>query len=178
MFRGKRVVHIVAAGRNGEIGKDNGMLWHITEDFKYFREKTLGQVILMGRKTIASLPKPLTRRVVLEVSQKSAFNYTPPFGDYPEKEEALQLMLDVALNRTEMLNTDTIYIAGGGQLYKSTEQYVDTILLTRVEKDFPDADTFYEVPEGFMMEGITQPTINVDLDGELCFVHFVVYQKA
>lgn len=51
MYNGKKVYHIVACGLNGEIGKDNKLLWSIPDELKYFKEQTLGHVILMGRKT-------------------------------------------------------------------------------------------------------------------------------
>ena len=57
MYQDKKIIHIVAAGNNGEIGFDNSLLWHIPEDLKFFKESTLGHVVLMGRKTVESLPK-------------------------------------------------------------------------------------------------------------------------
>lgn len=159
MFRGKKIAHIVAVGQNGEIGKDNSLLWSITEDLKYFREKTLGHVVLMGRNTIESLPKPLTRRYVLEVSEDSANNFVGGFCERVKKEDALALILDVAVGGTKKLNTDIIFIAGGGQLYKSTEDIVDQIYLTRVNETFDGADTFYKIPLGFVLKGYTQKPV-------------------
>ncbi|MEE1190080.1 MAG: dihydrofolate reductase, partial [Bacteroidales bacterium] len=63
---------IVAKAENNIIGKDNSLLWHLSEDLKYFKQITLGKTVLMGRKTWESLPfKPLkNRRNVVISSQK------------------------------------------------------------------------------------------------------------
>ena len=59
MYRGKKIIHLVARDSKGGIGKDNSLMWNIPEDMKFFRESTLGHVCLVGRKTAESFPKPL-----------------------------------------------------------------------------------------------------------------------
>ena len=59
MYQNKKIIHIVATGYNGEIGFDNKLLWHIPEDLRFFKENSLGHVVLMGRKSYESLPNPL-----------------------------------------------------------------------------------------------------------------------
>ena len=51
MYKGKKVVHIVARGMNGEIGANNKLLWNIQEDLRFFKKSTIGHVVLMGRNT-------------------------------------------------------------------------------------------------------------------------------
>ncbi len=70
MFKDKKVIAIVATGNNGEIGKDNALLWHIRAELQHFKQVTLGNVLLMGRKTVESLPQPLNGRIVVEFSKK------------------------------------------------------------------------------------------------------------
>ena len=77
MYKDKKVIHIVCAGKNGEIGYDNKLLFSLPPDMKFFREQTLGHVILMGRVTVESLPKPLDRRAVVEVSNRCNFGSLP-----------------------------------------------------------------------------------------------------
>ena len=77
MYKDKRVIHIVCTGKNGEIGCDNKLLFNLPPDMKFFREQTLGHVILMGRKTTESLHSPLDRRVVVEVSNRCSFGSLP-----------------------------------------------------------------------------------------------------
>ena len=56
---------IVARARNGVIGKDNQLIWHLSDDLKRFKTLTMGHPIVMGRKTFESLPKVLPGRVIM-----------------------------------------------------------------------------------------------------------------
>lgn len=147
MFQDKKVIHLVARGLNGEIGANNNLLWNIPEDLKFFKESTIGHVVLMGRNTFESLPKPLKRRVVLEVTSKwnrlCGGNLTP--------HEILQGNLNKAIAICRTLSTDEIFIAGGSQLYNSTFDIVDELWITQVDNLYPEADTFYHIPEGFKL---------------------------
>lgn len=140
MYKGKKVVHIAARGLNGEIGANNKLLWSIPEDLRFFKESTIGHVVLMGRNTFESLPKPLSRRFCMCVSTKYSENH-PTW------------LLSEALFDGEaysnLLNTDKIFIAGGSKIYNSTFDFADELWITQVEKDYPEADTFYHIPEGF-----------------------------
>ena len=108
MYQDKKVIHIVACGMNGEIGVDNSLLWNIPEELKYFKDCTLGHVVMMGRKTYESLPKPLERRVVVRVSR------TPvTITKGVTYNLCVQDFLNVAtVNLCKHLNTDCIFIAG------------------------------------------------------------------
>lgn len=142
MYKGKKVVHIVARGLNGEIGANNKLLWNIPEDLRFFKESTIGHVVLMGRNTFESLPKPLSRRFCMCVSTK--YSETHPtwlLGEALFDGEAY----------SNLLNTDKIFIAGGSQIYNSTFDIADELWVTQVEKDYPEADTFYHIPENFKL---------------------------
>ena len=142
MYQGKKVIHITARGLKGEIGADNKLLWNIPEDLKFFKESTLGHVVLMGRNTCKSLPKKLSRRIVMSVSTKySTKNPTWLLSEALVDAEAY----------SNFLNTDKIFIAGGAKLYDSTFDIADELWITQVEKDYPEADTHYQIPEGFKM---------------------------
>lgn len=142
MFKDKKVIAIVATGSNGEIGKDNALLWHIREELQHFKQVTRGNVLLMGRKTVESLPQPLKGRIVVEASRNCVLTTT------------IEAVLGECVWHCDMwLKTDTIYVCGGGQTYKATEEYTDAIILTRIGKSYPDADTFYNVPDGFEKVG-------------------------
>lgn len=147
MFKDKKVIAIVATGNSGEIGKDNALLWHIRAELQQFKQVTLGNVLLMGRKTVESLPQPLKGRIVVEFSKINILTTTI--------EDALDECFWCC---NTWLNTDKIYVCGGGQTYKSAEKYTDAIILTRIGKSYPNADTFYNVPDGFKKVG----DINVD----------------
>ena len=143
MFKDKKVIHLVARGLNGEIGANNKLLWNIPEDLRYFKESTIGHVVLMGRKTYESLPKQLEKRITLVVSRED-------YAD-EEKEFALTWGLDDSVVYSNNLNNNKFFIAGGGQLYKSTLDVVDELWITQVEGYYPEADTFYHIPNGFKL---------------------------
>lgn len=143
MFKGKKVVHIVARGLNGEIGANNKLLWNIPEDLKFFKDSTIGHVVLMGRKTAESLPSKLKNRIMVIVSTR--------FYDEHDESTPLQDSLDTAYFGSCKLNADKIFIAGGNQLYSSTFDIVDELWITQVEEGYPEADTFYQTPEGFKL---------------------------
>lgn len=156
MYKGKKIVHIVARDLNGGIGANNKLLWNIPEDMEHFKESTIGRVVLMGRNTFENLPNPLSRRVVLEVTTK----WQKVYGSVVDKRAALLRSLDVSVDYCEIFHTNTIFVAGGSQLYNSTFDIVDELWVTQVEKEYPEADTFYHIPNGFKLVD--------DVDGEDC----------
>ena len=135
MYKGKKVIHIVCTGKNGEIGYDNKLLFNLPPDMKFFREQTLGHTILMGRKTVESLPKPLDRRIVLKVSNQEYAYYN------------LRMSLSESKGYSDSLNTDKIFIAGGAKLYQSTFDVTDELWITEVANDVDNCDTWYKIPK-------------------------------
>ena len=134
MYKDKKVIHIVCTGKNGEIGYDNKLLFNLPPDMKFFREQTLGHVLLMGRKTVESLPSPLGRRIVLKVSnQECAYSN-------------LRLSLNDAEEYSDLLNTDKIFVGGGAKLYQSTFDIADELWITEVANDVTNCDTWYKIP--------------------------------
>ena len=135
MYKDKKVIHIVCTGKNGEIGYDNKLLFNLPPDMKFFREQTLGHTILMGRKTIESLPSPLDRRIVLKVSKRECV-----YSD-------LIFSLSDADECSDLLNTDKIFIGGGAKLFESTFDITDELWITEVANDVDNCDTWYKIPK-------------------------------
>jgi dihydrofolate reductase len=146
MYKDKRVIHIVACQEDGGIGINNDLLYHIKEDLKFFREQTLGHALLMGRKTVESLPKPLDRRVVFCISSEIS-NRSEKFS---YKSMSLESSLNVGYWQSNQLKTDKIFVCGGGQLYQSTFDITDELWITQIKGD-KEADTFYHIPDNFEM---------------------------
>lgn len=124
---------IVAIAQNNAIGKDNDLLWHISEDLKYFKKTTNAKTVLMGRKTWESLPfKPLkNRRNIVVSSQKDyAISGAELFNDTEMALEALKS------------EKDEVFCIGGASLYKALLPKADKLYITRVYKDF-EADVFF-----------------------------------
>ncbi len=126
---------IVAADENWAIGKDGDLLWHLPEDMKFFREKTTGNVVIMGRKTLDSFPggKPLKNRVNLVLSRDLDF----------EREGARAVhSVEEALEAVKGYGDRQVFVAGGGHIYREFLPYCDTALVTRVYKSY-EADTYF-----------------------------------
>src|SRR5690606_20419480 len=123
---------IVAAGENDAIGKDNQLIWHLSDDLKRFKELTNGHHIIMGRKTFESFPKPLPNRIHVVISRQA--NYQVPTGVIVVNN--LQDAFDVAKSDKQP------FVIGGGEIYTQAMAFADKIELTRVHENF-DADTFF-----------------------------------
>ena len=148
MYKDKKVIHIVCTGKNGEIGYDNKLLFNLPPDMKFFREQTLGHTILMGSKTIESLPKPLDRRVVFCVSNSHKELSTR----YALKSMSLKVAMSCSKWQSDQLKTDKIFVAGGAKLFESTFDITDELWVTEVANDVDNCDTWYKIPkEDFAM---------------------------
>ena len=124
---------IVATGKKNEIGKDNGMLWHLPAELRRFKELTTGHTIIMGRKTYQSLPKgALPNRTNIVLTKDKNFK-APGCSVYSSLDEAL----------LKLLNEEEVFIIGGKNVYEQTLPIADRLYLTRVHADFPDADTYF-----------------------------------
>lgn len=123
---------IAAAGENNELGKDNDLLWHLPDDFKRFKSLTTGHYIIMGRKTFESFPKPLPNRVHIIITRSKDYNVPEGCIVANNLEKAIEVCP----------KHETIFIIGGGEIYKQSISIADCIELTRVHENF-DADTFF-----------------------------------
>ena len=69
----QEITLIAAASENNVLGKDNQLIWHISDDLKRFKQFTQGHVIIMGRKTFESLPKALPNRTNIILTRNSEY---------------------------------------------------------------------------------------------------------
>ncbi len=129
--------HIVAVSENDVIGNNNTLPWDIPEDMKFFRDKTKGRALIMGRKTFESVGHPLPNRLNVVVS-KSGFKFDAPnVAVQPD----LQSAVEYCKGKTSKYG-DEIFIIGGGEIFKQSMSMVNVIYLTRIHKQFP-GDIFY-----------------------------------
>lgn len=131
---------IAAIGKNRELGKDNKLLWRISEDLKRFKALTAGHTIIMGRKTWESLPiKPLPNRTNIVVTRDSSFSL--PGGRLVRLARSLEEAVEIAKKEK---GNEEIFIVGGGQIYKEAieKKLVDKLYLTIIDAE-KNADTFF-----------------------------------
>lgn len=129
--------HIVAAAQNNVIGGHNKLLWNIPEDLKFFKEKTKGRILIMGRKTFESLPGVLPNRLHIVISKTPRQHENSNVIFVRDIYGAIKL----ASENTDKWGEE-VFIAGGGEIYKQTLSLVDRVYLTKIFQDF-EGDSFY-----------------------------------
>ena len=125
--------HIVAASENNIIGIKNGLPWKLSNDFKYFKNKTWGMPVIMGRNTYESLKKDLPGRVNIVLTQKK---------DWHPHHVMVAHSIDEAIDKAKESDAKEIFIIGGGEVFKDTISLADRIYLTRVHTKV-EGDTSY-----------------------------------
>lgn len=124
--------HIVAAAANDVIGVNNDLPWNIPEDMKFFREKTKGKALIMGRKTYESVGHPLPNRLSVVVTRKSDYPSPSPLVVIQPN---LNLAIEYCRGQVSKYGEE-IFVIGGGDIFKESMPLVDIIYLTRIHKDF------------------------------------------
>ncbi len=129
-------VIIVAIADNNAIGRDNALLWHISDDLKFFKRTTSGCPVIMGRKTFESIGRPLPKRTNIVVSRGF---------DAPEGVDVVS-SLEEAYKAASAVMTDEVercFVIGGGQIYAQAMQDADRLIVTHVHTVIGNADTFF-----------------------------------
>ena len=157
---------IVAKGKNNIIGKNNGMVWHLSADLKHFKELTTGHTIIMGRKTFESLGRVLPNRKHIIFSQNK---------DLKIKEENVQVVHSLLEIQDLIEGKEEAFVIGGAMIYNFLMPYVDKMYVTEIDEEF-EGDTFFpkintEVwKETSRIKGPKDDKNNYDYD-------FVTYEK-
>lgn len=126
---------IVAVDKKWGIGKKNDLLFSLPEDMKYFREKTLNKVVVMGSNTLKSFPngKPLKNRTNIVLF---------PGGEDRDDCTIVQSLEELS-KVLKNYNTEDVFIIGGAMFYKTMLPYCSEVLVTKVDAD-GEAEVFYE----------------------------------
>lgn len=133
---------ILAADRNWAIGKDNDLLIHLPGDLKYFKKMTTGKTVIMGRKTLESLPggKPLPNRRNIILTRSDDFQVSGA--------EVLNSVEDVLhLIKSGNLKSDEAFVIGGADIYKQMMPYCDKFYITKIEAELPADRYFVDLDE-------------------------------
>lgn len=122
---------IAATAQNNALGKDNKLIWHLSDDLKRFKSLTLDGFIIMGRKTFESLPGILPKRKHIVITRNPEF-----------RQEGIVVVQSLEQALEVVPSDEVAFIVGGGEIYAQTINIADKIELTRVHHDF-EADTFF-----------------------------------
>ena len=163
MASGMKLHLIYARSRNGVIGKDNQMPWHLPEDLAHFKRVTLGQPVIMGRKTWDSLParfRPLPGRLNIVVTRQSDWHVEGALRA-ASIEDAMRLCGDAP----------DAWIMGGAEIYRQAEPLASTAVVTEIDAEF-EGDAF--APELSAGWAEVQREAHVAANG--LHFYFVTYQ--
>lgn len=153
---------IAAIGKNRELGKDNNLIWHLPGDLKFFKEITTGHSIIMGRKTLESLPKLLPNRHHIVLS--SSDNFTSEIEHYKSLKELLNNLKD---------KEEEFFVIGGSSIYKEFIDIVDKMYLTEIDAECKNADAYFL---DFNEEEWEKTILKENEDNNISYKH-VLYKK-
>lgn len=149
---------IVARSQNGAIGRDGMIPWEVPEDLKFFQRETLGGAIIMGRNTWESLPvRPLPRRYNIVVSSND------------EIAETVAPSVTAAIEHAQSQGYHRIYGIGGARIYKDMLPLANRLLISEVEAQIDDADTFFPDFEAADWRLVAETVLRQDAPS--CSVH-------
>ena len=157
---------IVAIADNNAIGRNNELLWHISEDLRFFRRTTLGSPVIMGRKTFGSIGRALPGRVNIVVSR----------GFSTGEEVEVVGSLEAAFAVAEDTNLEKCFVIGGGQIYAQALPLADRLVVTHVHTVIEDADTFFPQVKDDEWEIVKEGEMMHDEENDIDY-QFLVYKR-
>lgn len=125
---------IVAVAQNNVIGKDNKLLWHVSEDLKRFKSITSNKKMIMGRKTFESLPGILPNREHIVITRDKNFNI--------ESDKVTVVHDLISLVEKYSKSEDEVFVIGGAEVYTQFLPHAQKLYLTKIDAAF-EADTYF-----------------------------------
>lgn len=159
---------IVAVDKNWAIGNGNKLLVSIPQDMKFFRETTMGKVVVMGRKTLESFPggQPLKKRTNIVLTRDK---------NYQVKDAIVVNTVEELLLELRKYDEDEIYVIGGESIYRQMLPYCKTAHITKINHEY-EADTYFpnlDEDDEWVVTGVSDEQTYFDLEYE-----FVRYERA
>lgn len=154
---------IAAVGKNMELGKNGGLIWKLPNDLKFFKEQTTGKKVFMGKRTFESLPKKLPNREHFVLTDENI------------DADGINLIWD--LNKYVEENVDSeeeIFVIGGGMVYKQMLPFAKRLVLTEVEAEDNEADTYF--PK-FNKDEWIKNVLSENSDGDIKYSHVEYIRK-
>ncbi|MFT6033629.1 MAG: dihydrofolate reductase [Arenicella sp.] len=127
------IILIAAVGENGEMGRNNQLLWHLPGDLPRFKQLTMGSPIIMGRKTFDSIGRALPGRLNIVLTANN---------EWQADGVSVASSIETALELAKSASSEKIFVIGGGQIYKLFLAYATALEMTEVA-DSPAADTYF-----------------------------------
>ncbi len=162
----KTISIIVAVAENGAIGRDNQLLWHISDDLKRFKRITSGHPVIMGKKTYESLPvRPLPGRMNIVLT------------DVPgEQIEGCVMAYSIPEAVEKCPEGEECFVMGGGSVYRQFLPLADKLYITRVHQAF-EADTFFPEIDPAEWEPVSAEKVTGDESVPFDYEYLIYHRK-
>ena len=177
-----RIVMVAALTRNGVIGVDNRLPWHLPEDLKFFKRITLGKPLVMGRKTFDSIGRPLPKRLNIVVTRDTSF-----------RREGVRVCHDLAdalaLAARQAIadGVDELAVIGGGEIFTQAMPRASRLYLTEIDTTL-EGDAYFPTPDerqwreverrpGGAEKGSERADANTEVQDSCPDYDFVVYER-
>lgn len=157
---------MAAKASNNIIGKNNNLVWHLPADLKFFKQTTKGHTLIMGRKTFESLANPLPNRQSWVITRNK---------DYQKEGITVFHSLESALKAGEEQGLETIFILGGGEIYKQSMDLADKMIITEVHHEF-EGDTYFPEIDAKVWREVAREEHESDEKNKYDFA-FVKYER-
>lgn len=154
---------IAAIGKNNELGYNNDLIWKLKEDMKFFKDNTKEKTVVMGRKTLDSIKKPLPNRTNIVLTNQNI--YIPGVLVIHSKEQLYHLIKEYH---------QEIMIIGGESIYKLFIDDADKLLLTEIDDTFNKADTYF--PE-FNKNNWNKKVLSKRIENNISYNHIEYTKK-
>jgi dihydrofolate reductase len=155
---------IAAVANNRVIGSNNALPWHLPADLRYFKQKTVGHFLIMGRKTFESFEGLLPDRTIVVITRRS---------DYSCEGVHVTHSLPDAIRMVE--NEDEVFIAGGAEIYAEALSLADQMYLTWIDHNF-EGDTYFPVFDENEWTVVDRKDCEADHENPYAY-SFVTYQR-
>ena len=165
------IIIITAVAENGVIGRGNALPWRLKSDMTHFRTLTMGKPVLLGRKTFASIGKPLPGRTTIVISRDEKFG-APGIVVAPNLTAALATARGEALRR----GADAIVVAGGADIYAQALPLAARLVVTEVHQSV-DGDTRFPAIDAKLWRETARTEHKPGPQDEAGFA-FVTYERA
>lgn len=159
---------LVAMAGNRVIGKNNRLPWHLPADLKHFKFLTMGQTIVMGRKTYESIGKPLPGRANVIITRQTDYE-VPGAVVVNTIEDALMVCEDISIGNPEN------FIIGGEKLYRQALKFCQRMHITEIQRDY-DGDVFFPEFDRSEWEEVQRDKHFSEKDDNLEY-HFVILDR-
>ncbi len=138
--------HIAALAKNRVIGTEGTLPWDLPEDMAFFRQKTLGHIIVMGRKTFESFPKPLKDRLHVVITRQKDYKVPDGVHVFSDIISALSFC-EKQVPRWKK----EVFIIGGGEIFSQTLPQTERLYLTLIDKEYPGDAKYPEFGKDFVL---------------------------